>query len=313
MAACHGHGTTLPPRGEGNAWRCAAEEAALDLAVAQRAMAPLLLLANDVFLALEALATRPSGLGRRSVSLAVERAAGRYLRAIARSAPAMRRSAGRLLRHGTRVVTYSASAAVEEILRTATSRRRRLEVLLSETRPAREGVPFAERLARGGIRVTLATDAALPSSLDGASILLVGADAISREGVINKIGTSTLAEIASARKVPVVVAAGPEKFLPAALAAFIHDEDRSRREIYRGKVQLLRVANPTFDFTPLQRVDRFVTAWGLLAREEVTALLSGMKYSARLQRRLVSRLGRPAARATPRRRAGRSRRSVRRR
>ena len=299
----------LPFRGEGNAWRHEAESLAVDLVLTQPSMATPLLLANEVFLSLESAAARNARFTRAGVAAAVERACRRFLRLLSRSAEALRRSWSRLVRSRSRIVTYSASGAVEEMLRRARALRRRFTVVVSEGRPAGEGTALAERLARGGIEVTLVSDAVLFGQLDGAQIVLVGADAVCREGVINKAGTATLAELAAARRIPFVVVAGCEKFLPPALAPFLSDGERPAAELYHRSVARLRAVNRVFDITPAALVDRYETGWGRLAPAEVAALLSGMRASGRLQRALISRVGRPVRiagrgkrKAAPRRR-----------
>ena len=286
----------FPPRGEGDAWRCAAEGLALDLVLSQPAAAPPFHLANAIFLELEALSSRPAALTRFSVAAAVERAARQFLRLLARSMAAIRRHGRKLVRSARRIVTYSATEAVEDLIRLGLVRSRRLEVWLSESRPAGEGVAAAERLARAGADVTLMTDAALFASMSGADLLLVGANALSRDGVIHKIGTSVLVEAASSHRVPVVVVAREERFLPPALAAFISSSNGPAERLYPRRLRRLRrlrAVHKPFDLTSFDRVDKFVTTWGVLAPAEAAAAFAGRKHSLRLQKMLVSRLGLP--------------------
>ncbi|PYT05730.1 MAG: hypothetical protein DMF49_13220 [Acidobacteria bacterium] len=247
----------FPPRGEGDAWRCAAEGLALDLVLSQPAAAPPFHLANAIFL---------------------------------------ERHGRKLVRSAHRIVTYSATEAVEDLIRLGLVRSRRLEVWLSESRPAGEGVAAAERLARAGADVTLMTDAALFASMSGADLLLVGANALSRDGVIHKIGTSVLVEAASSHRVPVVVVAREERFLPPALAAFISSSNGPAERLYPRRLRRLRrlrAVHKPFDLTSFDRVDKFVTTWGVLAPAEAAAAFAGRKHSLRLQKMLVSRLGLP--------------------
>ena len=106
---------------------------------------------------------------------------------------------------------------------------RQLKVVLSESRPLREGAHAAARFAsEGGHDVTLVTDAALGSELlrmkkqsstggnDGDSsprtvIVLVGADAIVDGDVVNKVGTRMLALAAREAGVPVFVVSTSDK------------------------------------------------------------------------------------------------------
>jgi translation initiation factor eIF-2B subunit delta len=117
----------------------------------------------------------------------------------------------------TRVATYSRSGQVRECL--ASARQAGLcEVLLSEGRPAGEGVLMAGELRGEGFVVTLTADAALPSLLPAAQVLVVGTDAAFDTGFVNKVGTAALLREAKAAGVPSVVLTVPEKRLDAATA-----------------------------------------------------------------------------------------------
>lgn len=112
----------------------------------------------------------------------------------------------------TRVATYSRSGQVRECL--ASARQAGLsEVLLSEGRPAGEGVLMAGELRGEGFAVTLTADAALPSLLPAVHALVVGADADLGPAFINKVGTAVLLREARAAGVPTVVVTVPEKRL----------------------------------------------------------------------------------------------------
>ena len=119
----------------------------------------------------------------------------------------------------TRVATYSRSGQVRECL--AAARGAGLsEVLVSESRPAGEGVILAGELRGEGLAATITTDAALFSLLPAVHAVVVGADACFEEGFANKVGTAALLREARAAGLPTVVLALPEKRLdgPSALA-----------------------------------------------------------------------------------------------
>ena len=128
------------------------------------------------------------------------------------------------------VVTLSSSSLVTRTLceKNGSDKRhdrRRLKVVVSESRPLREGVDVAARFAsEGGHDVTLVTDAALGSELlrmkkqscgDSSSpisvIVLVGADAIDDGDVVNKVGTRMLALAAREAGVPFFLVSTSDK------------------------------------------------------------------------------------------------------
>ncbi len=118
----------------------------------------------------------------------------------------------------TRVATYSRSGQVRECL-TAARGAGLSEVLVSEGRPAGEGLILAGELRGEGLAVTLTTDASLFSLLPAVHALVVGADACFDEGFANKVGTAALLREARALDIPTVVLALPEKRLDGSAAS----------------------------------------------------------------------------------------------
>ena len=89
------------------------------------------------------------------------------------------------------VVTHSGSSAVQRALQRIRSR---VElVLCTASLPGGEGRAFARRLDRDGFPVEVIPDSAAARACDEATLALVGADAITGEGVVNKVGTRSLA------------------------------------------------------------------------------------------------------------------------
>ncbi len=101
-------------------------------------------------------------------------------------------------------VTYSRSAQVRECLAAAFVRGLR-RVLLSESRPAMEGLLLAGELQEEGLEITVTADAALPSLLPTVDFLVVGSDAFTGDFFTNKVGTGVLVREANRLGVPVVV------------------------------------------------------------------------------------------------------------
>lgn len=209
---------------------------------------------------------------------AVERAAEAELdRALAADERAAARAAERL---PARVATLSRSGTVHETLRRADPE----AVLVAESRPGREGVDTAERLAREtAAEVTLSTDAAFAGALArvDADALVVGADAILPDGhVLNKAGTRGATAVAAREGLDRLVVAASDKVLPAAgdgdpavddAPPPIDREERDPAEVYDGPADVA-VSNPTFDLTPADRVDAVVTEDGVLAATDVRDL-----------------------------------------
>ncbi len=156
---------------------------------------------------------------------------------------------------GALVVTHSASATVREaVLHTPPKR-----LVCTVSHPVEEGRAFADELRASGLAVELVEDEDAPAELAGASLLLVGADTVFRDGTLcNKIGTRTLAKAAAEQEVPTIVACEVIKLAPI--------ESAKARELPREVREL-------FDLTPPELVHAVVTEEGTVSSDEVHALV----------------------------------------
>jgi translation initiation factor 2B subunit (eIF-2B alpha/beta/delta family) len=108
-------------------------------------------------------------------------------------------------------------------------------------------------MARAQVPVRVVVDAALQTAVEGADLVLVGSDAITRQGVVNKIGTHPLAVAASQQDVPFVVATETRKAWrknqePA--FGLGRAQVREAREVWDRPPAGVDVVNLTFDRTP---------------------------------------------------------------
>lgn len=170
------------------------------------------------------------------------------------------------------IVTPSFSTTVLLTLLHARRKGRRLSVIVSESRPREEGKDLARRLVQDGIKTTLAVDAALPSLVEQASLVLVGGDALIADPprLVNKIGTYALALAARDQGVRFYALMGTEKFLPLSYA-FFYNPPHDPEEIWPHRPQRLKVEiiNVYFDFTPLNLLSAVVTEKGIMSPHRV--------------------------------------------
>ena len=127
-----------------------------------------------------------------------------------------------LLKDKRKAITHSYSSTVLNVLGSCKG----IEVICPESRPLYEGLRTAQELGERGIRVKIVVDSAASSLMGECDVVIVGADAITPDGVVNKIGTYGLALAARERKVPFYVLAGTEKLLPAPFAQALRIEER---------------------------------------------------------------------------------------
>jgi methylthioribose-1-phosphate isomerase len=151
---------------------------------------------------------------------------------------------------------------------------RQVHVYVGETRPLLQGARLtAWELTEAGIPCTIMADSAVGSLLRGAQVTLVvvGADRIVANGdFANKIGTYSLAVLASHHGVPFYCAAPSSTIDPAvATGDGIPIEQRAPNELttFGGRViapSAAQALNPAFDVTPARYVTAYITDRGIV-------------------------------------------------
>jgi translation initiation factor 2B subunit (eIF-2B alpha/beta/delta family) len=172
-----------------------------------------------------------------------------------------------LVPEGALVAVYSRSAAVEGALVGARRQGRRFTVLLSEARPALEGLDLARALCAEGIPCVLTADAMLPMLLARARLLLLGADAATPNGLVHKAGTYPLLLAARELNVPAYALAARAKFidpLPGTLTLALHPPE----EILADSPPGLTAVNAPFEESPFELVRGVVTESAFLGASE---------------------------------------------
>lgn len=159
------------------------------------------------------------------------------------------------------------------VIRTAWEKGKNIKVIATETRPLLQGARLtAYELLRDGIPVTLITDSMVGYVMTRKLVnkIIVGADRIVRDAVVNKIGTYTIAVLAHKHKIPFYVAAPKSTFDLNRLAKTVIIEERSMEEVVKfAGVQIapkdVLAFNPAFDITPLKYVTAIICEAGVLS------------------------------------------------
>jgi len=179
-------------------------------------------------------------------------------------------------------VDYGTALAV---VRAAWGEGKQIKVFADETRPKLQGARLtAYELMRDGIPVTLISDnmAGYVMSKGLVNKVIVGADRIVQDAVINKIGTYTVAILAHEHGVPFYVAAPLSTFDLTRLSKDVVIEERRPEEVTQiGSVNIapkgVNVMNPAFDITPIRYVDAIISEEGVLSREKFQQLVKTEK------------------------------------
>lgn len=169
------------------------------------------------------------------------------------------RIASAMIGGGDTVMTHSASAAVFDTLMTAHSSGRRFRVIATESRPMREGVGLARALSQAGVDVTLIVDAAAGRFIPDTSLILLGADSVDADGVVNKIGSLLIALAARERNRPVYAVCTSDKLCPPGWTP-PQEAPKDGAEVQAD----LRCANYYFELVPLRLFDGVITEAGVL-------------------------------------------------
>ncbi|HSD49936.1 MAG TPA: hypothetical protein VLG48_00910 [Candidatus Methylomirabilis sp.] len=249
------------------------------LTASQPSMAPFLTLSNALWLGV--------GEGRRPSWAALHDALVRYTDGLDRALEATVRRAAGVVPSDSIVLTYSNSTAVRFALWRAMAEGKVFGVTCSESRPMNEGVALARFLAERGIPVHLVVDAGLSDWLGVADPVLVGADAILRTGVVNKLGTEPLLQAARRIGVPVYVLADSTKWLPDRLARFWRIRPESPAEIATLRHPNIVIHNRYFDLSPLSLVTGIVWEGGVSRPEDVRRRLASLPVSMEFVRLLL--------------------------
>lgn len=202
----------------------------------------------------------------------------------------------RLVPQDGTVATLSTSESVRAILAAAAAEGKAFEVLVSESRPHLEGIASARALRDLGVRSTLVVDAALPRLVRGAGLVLVGADSVSEDEFVNKVGTFPLALAARDAGIPLYVAALKDKLLPKVLRGS-PDRYRDPSEILEEAPPGITPRNHYFEAVPLNLARGIVTECGIFSPDEVTEKLVARPVAPALLEILFARTPEPASRA----------------
>ena len=133
-------------------------------------------------------------------------------------------------------------------------------VIVTETRPRMQGKITAKELLDAGIEVTYIVDSAASSFLDETNAVIMGTDAIRKEGIYNKIGSYMIALAAKKKGVPVYILGDTLKIDKR---RSIKIEERPGNEVVdKRTLRGVDVKNPTFDMTPWNLIDAVITERG---------------------------------------------------
>ena len=167
----------------------------------------------------------------------------------------------KLIKNNDVIFTHCHSTNVINALIYTKKKGKKFEVYNTETRPMFQGRKTARELRNAGIKVTMFVDSALGVALSKeqgtkkADKVFLGADALLKNGIINKIGSEVIARIAKQEKIPVYVIADSWKFTKKKIPL----ENRKLNEVWNSIPKNIKIKNPSFEFIKKRYITKIIT------------------------------------------------------
>lgn len=238
----------------------------LRLVEAQPSMALIIDLANQLLTHLNSLSQSQKDIQKVIESLRNQ--LYNYHQSLQKADDAVSYYAVKQVSHRSPIATYSFSATVQRTIELLFKKNNDFNVFCSESRPKNEGINLAKTLTNKGISVSLMTDAGLFSHINKTKTVLIGADAITDKGIVNKIGSKPLIHHATSYGIEVYALCISHKKLPFNYQ-LVNESRKPANEIYSQKNNKINIINIYFDTTPLELFTGVITEHGICSPQEI--------------------------------------------
>ncbi len=173
----------------------------------------------------------------------------------------------KLIKNDTIIFTHCHATSVISALICSKRKGKHFQVYNTETRPKYQGRKTSKELRRAGIKTTMFVDSAALIALTNSGgrkvdLVLLGADAIMKKGVINKIGSGLIAELAKLHKIPFYIVSNSLKYSNKQIKI----ENRDQEEVWNNKD--IMIQNPAFEFIPKKEITAIISEFGTLSFDE---------------------------------------------
>jgi translation initiation factor 2B subunit (eIF-2B alpha/beta/delta family) len=260
-------GKNLPP----DKLKAKLAEVCAALVACQPAMAPVFQLCNRVLLAVT------SAVNTAQIIEQGNQCLSEFETHLCASAEQIANYAFELIPYGELVFAYSFSSTVLSTLLHARTNGKVFKVVCTESRPSMEGRKLAAQLAAGGIEVVHTFDTAAALVLSECAIAFMGADVISKSGLVNKVGSFMLACTCKELGVPLFSLAGTEKIVSQERLLEFEKHERPGYEVWDTTAQGIQVLNLQFELVPFSMISGLVTEEGVLRQSDIDRYLKNWK------------------------------------
>jgi len=191
-----------------------------------------------------------------------------FLQKLQEARKVIAKQSAQFITDGCRILTHSRSRVVLEALKLAANSNKRFHVYV--TRGDNTGAQMAQDLQKAGIECTLILDSAIGYIMETVDMVLVGAEGVVESGgIINRIGSYTIALCAREMKKPFYVLAESFKFLRLYP---LNQRDLPNEYKYSKNLSVadLKKADPLVDYTPPAYITLLFTDIGILTPSAVS-------------------------------------------
>jgi translation initiation factor eIF-2B subunit delta len=187
----------------------------------------------------------------------------RYLSYIKKSQKTIEKKGLRLIRKDMNIFVHCHSSTVIGLLKQAKKKGKNFIVYTTEVEPLLQGRKTAAALSKAKIKVVVFPDMAAEQALRKCDLFLFGADAYSRKGLANKIGTSFLCKIAKEFGIPRYSCGISLKYTKR-----IKLETRPSSEVWQPSNKTIKIINPAFDFVSKKIITGVLSEFGILPHKQ---------------------------------------------
>ncbi|TRY69033.1 hypothetical protein TCAL_01418 [Tigriopus californicus] len=195
-----------------------------------------------------------------------------FLRKLSESRPKIAKLSAPFLRHGTRVLVHAHSKCVFESLKEVQKTNPEMHLYITESSLDHHGHEMKKSLDDLGFSTTLILDASIGYILGKMDFVLMGAEGVVETGgIINKIGSYTIALCAKALNKPVYVLCESFKFVR--FYPLSQEDLPSEFKFYAStleKTKDIESEHPVVDYTPPSLITLLFTDLGILTPSAVS-------------------------------------------
>ncbi|XP_069180508.1 translation initiation factor eIF2B subunit alpha isoform X2 [Procambarus clarkii] len=182
------------------------------------------------------------------------------------------RSSSNLIKDGMVILTHSRSRNVLAVMTEAARHGRQFHVFVTESQPDRSGCRMANDLRAAGIPCTVILDAAVGYIMERVNAVMLGAEGVCENGgILNKIGSCTVATLAHMKNKPVYVLVESYKFIRTIP---LNNSSLPKKYLHQASVlnssKDLVSEHPLVDYTPPNNLTLLYTDLGVLPTSAVT-------------------------------------------